>query len=81
LNIKSLPDPFWQSVGKFFVFVLIFFGGMFFMWGLHYLIKDPSKNHDSSQKKTVKREKLNANTVMSLIIAVLTLITVILKYF
>ena len=75
-------EPIWQMILKIGVLFLIGIGGLFFLVGLPYFFWNPSKKEkESTEEEKIEKNKLNVNTVMSLVIALLTFVTFLLKFY
>lgn len=75
-------DIFWQTILKIGVLFFIGLGGAFFLMGLPYFFWNPSKDKkELTEEEKIEKTKLNVNTVLSLIIALLTFITFVLKFY
>lgn len=84
LNLNSIPEAF-QYIGKIIVYILMFIGVVFVFTGISNFFYYKNENKISTEKKSEEKrifgDKLSVNTTMSLIVAILTFITVLLKFF
>lgn len=77
---RILPTSLWETIGRSFVLILVAFGGMFLIMALPYLFLKPAElnspekvtEQEAVEQRAAKR-KADMNTIMSMIIALLSL--------
>ncbi|MHB9112357.1 MAG: hypothetical protein ACYC4D_06985 [Thermoleophilia bacterium] len=77
---RIAPTPVWEIIGRSFVLVLAAFGGMFLIMAVPYIFLKPAElnsptkvtEQEAAEQRAEKR-KTDINTIMSLIIALLSL--------